>query len=261
MTDTFKGQGLPIDAATFGSVTGSLGIDAATLWTVMAVETKGVGFLPDRRPDILFERHIFSRETNGAYDQAYPAISNPQPGGYGAAGANQYDRLAQAIALDRTAALRSASWGIGQIMGFNFAAAGYASVDDMVAAMVASENAQLTAMAAFLQSNKLAAFLQQKDWAGYAKHYNGPNYAINKYDQNLAAAYQKYSTSALPDIDARAAQLYLIYLGYNPGPVDGMPGSKTLSALAGFLTKQGLPASNVVTPDILASLQQAAGAI
>ena len=258
MTDTFTGQALPIDAATFSKVTNSLGIDSATLWTLLAVETKGVGFLPDKRPDILFERHIFSRQTHGVYDTAYPGISNPQPGGYGASGANQYVRLAQAIALNRTDALSSASWGIGQIMGFNYVASGFASVDDMVAAMSASENAQLSAMAAFLQSNKLAAPLQQKNWAAYAKAYNGPNYAINQYDQKLAASYQKYSTSAQPDIDARAAQLYLIYLGYNPGPVDGMPGSKTLSALASFLVKQGQPASSTITPDILALLQQSA---
>jgi hypothetical protein len=35
-----------------------------------------------------------------------------------------YPRLAQAIAIDRPAALRSASWGLGQIMGFNHELAG-----------------------------------------------------------------------------------------------------------------------------------------
>jgi hypothetical protein len=31
--------------------------------------------------------------------------------------------------------------------------------------------------------------LKAKDWAKFAKLYNGPNYAINKYDIKLEAAY------------------------------------------------------------------------
>jgi hypothetical protein len=42
------------------------------------------------------------------------------PGCYGPRGASQYDRLNRAILKDRTAALQSASWGLGQIMGMNF---------------------------------------------------------------------------------------------------------------------------------------------
>jgi N-acetylmuramidase len=73
------------------------------------VETGGCRFLPDRRPVILFERHIFSRETNHTFDASNSDISNPHAGGYSAGGAAQYDRLQRALALDRKAALRSAS--------------------------------------------------------------------------------------------------------------------------------------------------------
>jgi hypothetical protein len=96
-----------------------LGVKAAEIWAVLTVETMGSGFLPDRRPQILFERHIFRRETDGAFDATAPEVSSPAAGGYGALGAHQYDRLGQAIRLDRQAALRSTSWGIGQVMGFN----------------------------------------------------------------------------------------------------------------------------------------------
>src|SRR5487761_1895609 len=113
MSDEFIGNAAPLDTAGFSAATGFLEIDAPTLWTVLSVETSGVGFLADRRPVILFERHIFSRETSGQYDQAHPDISNPLPGGYGPSGAHQYDRLASALALDPHAALMSASWGIG----------------------------------------------------------------------------------------------------------------------------------------------------
>jgi len=61
------------------------------------------------RAKILFERHKFSRATSGRFDETHPGISNPVQGGYGAGGAHQYDRLAEAILLDREAALEGAS--------------------------------------------------------------------------------------------------------------------------------------------------------
>jgi phage terminase large subunit-like protein len=81
---------------------------------------------------------------------------------HGAPGAHQYDRLAEAIALAngqwRAAALQSASWGMFQIVGMNFAACGFASVEDYVAAMCESEAAQLDAFAAFCAHEELRRF-------------------------------------------------------------------------------------------------------
>ena len=92
------------------------GVDPAALWTVVVVETSGCGFLSDRRPCILFERHIFSTRTGRRFDAAHPGISG-SAGGYGQPGAHQYERLEEAIACDQRAALESASWGLGQIWG------------------------------------------------------------------------------------------------------------------------------------------------
>src|SRR5438445_9318367 len=106
---SFQGGALalsPDGLATAGRV---LGVHAPEIWTVLAVETSGCGFLPDLRPQILYERHIFHRLTQGKYDDG--DTSDPKPGGYGASGAHQYDRLAVAIAKDRAAALQSCSWG------------------------------------------------------------------------------------------------------------------------------------------------------
>jgi hypothetical protein len=161
----------------------SLGVSAPEVWTVLAVETSGCGFLPDRRPQILFERHIFHRLTAGRFDDG--DISDPSPGGYGPRGAAQYDRLGRAIAKDRAAALQSASWGLGQIMGMNFSRAGFETVEEMVAAMVESENQQLLAMMNFLRATGLAASLKTHNWASFARGYNGPNFAINRYDIRL----------------------------------------------------------------------------
>jgi len=162
--------------------------------------------------------------------------------------------LAIATTKDRNAALQSASWGMGQIMGENFAVTGFPSVEDMVAAMSQSEDAQLTAMGNFLMGTGLNTPLQAHNWASFARGYNGPNYAINRYDVRLNSEFQKYSVAGLPDFDVRAAQLYLTYLGFHPGPVDGIAGEHTLSALAQFQTQQELQNSKTIDADTLAQL-------
>jgi|SRR5579863_757605 len=248
----FQGTSLALTADGLAAATGRLSVGAAEIWTVLAVETRGCGFLADRRPPILFERHIFSGLTNHQFDLC--DVSNPQPGGYGASGANQYARLADAIAKDRAAALASASWGMPQIMGENFAAAGFSDVESMVQAMCDSEDAQLAAFSAFLAANRLDQHLQAHDWAGLARGYNGPNFAANQYDTKLAAQFQKFSVGPLPDLNVRTAQLYLTFAGLDPGGVDGILGPKTQSALIVWQQRQGLSQTGSADPDTLASL-------
>lgn len=251
----FQGNAAALSSDGLAQVSASLGVYAPEIWTVLAVETSGCGYLPDRRPQILFERHIFHRLTNGQYDDG--DISDPSPGGYGPRGAQQYHRLARAIGKDRAAALQSASWGIGQIMGMNYARAGFENVEDMVAAMSDSEDRQLSAMAAFLRRTGLAASLQAHDWASFARGYNGPNYALNRYDIRLNSEYQKYSTGGLPDLSVRAAQLYLTYLGFDPGGIDGVAGQHTLAALAEFQSENGISSTTIVDASCVAQIQTA----
>lgn len=65
-------------------------IDQPDLWAVLSFETAESGYLPDRRPSILFGRHVFRRKTHGRYDNQYPDLSNRQPGGY-LLGSHEYD--------------------------------------------------------------------------------------------------------------------------------------------------------------------------
>ena len=211
--------------------------------------------MADRRPFILYERHIFSRETNRKFDATNPDISNKNPGGYGAGGSHQYDRLQRAIALDRHAALDSASWGIGQVMGFNAETAGYQNVEAMVAAMSESENEQLRALTGEIVSNNLHKALRNHQWADFARGYNGKNYAINKYDTRLAAAFQKYSQGGLPDLLVRTAQVFLTYLGFNPGIIDGLPGKFTFAALNEFQEREGLPVDKEIDEEIVSRMR------
>ena len=113
-----------MDEEGFTWSTEQLGAGAPELWALLTIEAKGCGFLSDRRPVILFECHIFSNEPRSRYDASNPDISNPSWRGYGPGGAAQDERLNKAIALDRIAAIRSASWGIGEVMGFNAETAG-----------------------------------------------------------------------------------------------------------------------------------------
>ena len=62
---TFTGKGTPITSADFQGAVEGLGCDEVSLWALIAVETRGFGFLSDRRPQILFERHVFHERTVG----------------------------------------------------------------------------------------------------------------------------------------------------------------------------------------------------
>ena len=254
----FPCSALAMSSTGFQSAVDSLGVDPATVWAMLSVETLGRGFLPDRRPQILFERHIFHTLTGGQWDQTNPDISNAQPGDYGPSGAAQYPRLGSAAALNQDAALKSASWGLGQVMGENFAVAGFADVGSMVAAMAASEDAQLAAVVGFVAANGLEKALQNQDWAGYARGYNGPSYAKNSYDTKLAQTYATLKAGTnVPDLTVRTAQLYLLFLGYNPQGVDGQVGSHTLTALHNFQSASNLALTPGIDDGVVAALTAA----
>src|ERR1700761_8069853 len=88
----FQGKAVALSSDGLTKSCDAIGVHAQEIWTVLHVETRGAcGFLPDRRPTILYERHIFHRLTRGAYDDG--DISDAMPGGHGPPGAQQYDRL------------------------------------------------------------------------------------------------------------------------------------------------------------------------
>lgn len=252
----FVGTSLALSKQGFAAAADGCGVKAAEVWSVLAVETLGCGFESDRRPNMLFERHTFHRLTGGRFDDG--DISDPKQGGYGAGGAHQYDRLSKAITKDRIAALKSASWGLGQILGENFASAGFADVESMVKTMCDSEDAQLAAMSAFLKASGAGSALAIHDWATFARIYNGPSYAKNKYDSRLRAEYAKYSTGVTPDLDVRAAQVYLGFCGFDVRIIDGILGPMTRSAILEFQSKHGFQQTGKVDDGLLAQLVQTA---
>ena len=107
-------------------------------------------------------------------------------------GIKEYDRLEKARAIHREAADSSASWGLAQIMGFNYKACGCKNVSEFVGDMTENEGRQLDLFVRFLQGNKWDKYLRTLDWKEFARHYNGPSYAQNQYDMKLENAYKKY---------------------------------------------------------------------
>lgn len=255
MADEFVGRGLPLSADGLAAATAKAGIGLPELWSVIFVETPGCGFIADRRPTILFERHHFFRRSGG---KGPSDISNPDAGGYASTKAEEYARLHRAIAIDRRAALESTSWGLGQVMGFNAKLAGFADAESMVKAMVDNEDAQLAGMMSFIVSAKLAKALQEHRWDGFAAGYNGSNYKINDYDGKLARNFAKWSAGKLPDLRVRSAQLALVYLGHKPGPVDGQWGRRTGEAVTAFQKAAGLATSGELDDATFAQLRAAA---
>jgi hypothetical protein len=250
----FSGPGKPLSSDGIAAACDLLGVSAPEIWSVISVETSGFGYLQDRRPKILFERHVFSRLTNHKFDAVNADVSQPTRGGYGPGGAHQHDRLAAAIQLDRDAALQSASWGLGQIMGENFAAAGFQTAAALVDATMTSEDGQLQAMAAFIKANSMDGSLRNHDWARFARGYNGPDFAANNYDGLLGQFFGRYSTGPVPDLAVRAAQIYLTYKGFAPNGVDGIAGRSTAAAVKAFQTSAQLAVTGVIDAALLSAL-------
>jgi hypothetical protein len=117
----------------------------------------------------------------------YPVWDRTQYAG----GAAEHTRLAIAMALHKDAALRSASWGMFQIMGFNHKLAGYSTVSEMVTDYAKGEAAQLLSFLKFITARGLARHLVSGDYAAFARGYNGAGYAQNQYDVKIKAAVEK----------------------------------------------------------------------
>ena len=168
----------------------TLGCEVAAIKAVAKVEAPKGPFLESGEPPVLFERHVFHRLTGGRWSKAHPDISNPKRGGYGKE-SQQHARLQRAAALDREAALKSASWGAFQIMGFNHEQAGHVALQGFINAMYRDADSQLQAFVSFIKSDpRLLRSIRAKDWAAFARVYNGSAYAEHGYHTRIAAAYR-----------------------------------------------------------------------
>lgn len=181
-----------------------LNVEVAAIKAIQEVETgdRG-GFLDDGRPAILFEGHIFWNQLSkeginplkhieGNQDILYPKWTKEHYVG----GTGEYIRLNKAIEIHEKAANASANWGMFQIMGFNYKICGYNLISEFIDAMCTDEGKQLDSFVRFIQNCGWDKYLRELDWATFARHYNGPAYAQNRYDEKMAKAYQRHKTTS-----------------------------------------------------------------
>ena len=177
-----------------------LDCEPETLKAVVKVETGGNGgFFAPGKPSILFEGHIFWKELKkvgidpNKYATSHPNIvySKWDRKKY-KGGIKEYDRLEEAEKINRSAALKSISMGMFQLMGFNYASCGCSNVEEMWSKSCKSEVEQFALGLEFIRISGYSKYLQTKDWTGFAKRYNGPEYYKNQYDKKLEIAYKSY---------------------------------------------------------------------
>lgn len=249
----FAGEARELGDADYRRASERLNCEVAAVQAVATVESGGKsGFLPDKRPKILFESRWFHKLTDGQFDATHPEISTPTWVRNYRGGAAEYDRMAIAIGLNRPAALNSASWGMFQILGVNHQVAGFATVEDYVRAQLDSEGAHLDAFVNFVISNRLDDELRDKRWSDFARGYNGPGYKQNRYDTKMADAYARYAGDSITPstLDVQRA------LNRNGAHLvaDGVTGPATRSALRVFQREAGLPITGVAGPQTLSAL-------
>lgn len=181
-------------------------MDPAALLAVKYVEVgDGTGFYKNNGykniPTILFEGHIFFKY----YNQNHPLANREElqklhPNVYYPkwdrskylGGVRELDRLKEACDLDRECGLVSASWGIGQIMGFNYKACNCETIQEFVNKNYLSVEYQLKLWVDFLSNdNTIRYSLKKLDWTSFARRYNG-NGQVNYYADKLKKYYNKF---------------------------------------------------------------------
>ncbi|EHU2954070.1 N-acetylmuramidase domain-containing protein [Acinetobacter baumannii] len=182
-----------------------LKVSELTIRVFGAVEGRGVGFLSNGKPKILFERHRMYAYLRLKKGTAFadkmaaerPNIVNRKTGGY-LGNEAEYVRLEQAKQIDVDSALMSTSWGQFQVMGENWKQLGYASVQEFVEQQFASESYQLEAFIRFIEwktgtFNKkkvtLIDALRAENWDIVFTLYNGSNYKKLGYQAKFQKEY------------------------------------------------------------------------
>lgn len=175
-------------------------VEAAMIRAFAEVESGGrSGFGATGFPKIAYEGHVFRKYTNSEYDKSHPKLSykyvkkaGPEWRENNKNDATAVETLNKAMNLNKYAAYMACSWGMFQLMGFNYEKCGYKNVDEFVEAMKTSEAHQLDAFIGFCKKTPgLVTALSEKNFVKCASLYNGKDYG--DYDKKILNSYTKYS--------------------------------------------------------------------
>jgi hypothetical protein len=137
-------------------------LPVATALAVFLVES-GTAYDPRTGLVIIrFEPHIFRRKAG----QRVPYSRGGQQ--------HEWRNLARAYDLDPEAALLSTSYGLPQLMGFNWQVTRHPGVKAMVLAFQDSCEEQVAGFFAFVEKNGLGRYILNADWRNFTRRYNGP---------------------------------------------------------------------------------------
>ena len=176
-------------SAIIAKLAAEYGVDERLAKAVIKIESGGSGFR-NGRLIMRFEPHVFKTQLKELFEQHFeignPAWDGEQHqmrfaggdwGGFHGDQDKEYEALDLAQLLAKEAALRSASYGAGQILGINYASVGYRSAEEMKVAFEKSEEAQIRAMFEYMRNRGLIQKLKDGDLLGFASAYNGPGQA------------------------------------------------------------------------------------
>lgn len=114
---------------------------------------------------------------------------------YGNAEDTNKEAFLRALKIDERNAILSSSFGMGQIMGFNYYYAGYETPEDFYQAMF-DEEEQIKAFLNFIKKNNIILAELKKtntDWDKVSEQYNGKGYGENNYAQKIEKAANSFA--------------------------------------------------------------------
>jgi hypothetical protein len=264
---TFIGKALDISPTAVGDISKEIGVEEAVLRAILIVETGGrAAFIqPSNRVCILYEAH-YAYRLNGKILVDGLSVPKWTRSLYSSTLLGEYERLVLAannVHIGIDVALKSASWGLPQIMGNNFQMCGYSDVRTFVQDMIDSGDKQLESFVSFCKSSNIISDMRAKNWPSIARKYNGPAYAENRYDIKLETAYKKLIGSSdgflgIGDVgpDVIALQNALVRHGYNVS-TDGQYGKMTQMALEKFQEKFGISNIGIIGNETIDKLMGA----
>jgi hypothetical protein len=170
----------------------AFGLDPKVVYGIMWAESMGNWMDPKTGKIIIrFEPHVFarltaekalnkkSRATKEETEKYGAKVLNPgmahindgrrRTGGQAA----EWETLARAQAIDPERAVMATSFGLGQIMGANYAPAGFKTAQEMLASFTSGAEGQVMGMLRFITSDpKMTKAINEQNWPAFVAIYN-----------------------------------------------------------------------------------------